>query len=223
MRWYVVVEGRETEKRVYRAWIEHAFARARRVLRIEDMAEDGYFILVGNGYPSYERRIRNAIEDIRASGDAFDHLMICVDAEELSVEERRSTIEEIVIGDACPAPYTIVVHDCCVETWFLGNRKFAKRDPEGERLRQYYEFFDVRAEDPEALPAMVPGTPRAAFHLDYLRQMFQERKLSYSKQRPSAVREPAYLNELARRAQESEHLRSFHALLCRWRELGGEI
>lgn len=223
MRWYVVVEGRKTEKIVYQAWIEHAFAGACRVLRVEDMVDDSYFILVGNGYPSYEQRIRNAIKDIRASGDAFDHLMICVDAEELSIEQRRSLIDDIVTGASCPVPYTIIVHDCCMETWFLGNRKFAKRDPESERLRQYYEFFDVRAEDPESLPAMMPGTPRAAFHLEYLRQMFQERRLSYSKQRPGAVQEQTYLDELVRRAGETEHLRSFHALLCRWRELGGDI
>jgi hypothetical protein len=223
VKWYIVVEGRQTEKKVYQSWIEHAFPGVTRVGRIEDMVEGGYFILIGGGYPRYEKRILNAVADIRENSDSFDHLMVCVDAEEVQAEQRCRDVDEIVSGAGSPVTHTVVVHDCCMETWFLGNRRLAKRNPESERLRRYYEFFDVRMQDPESLPAMVPGTPRARFHLEYLRELFRERGLSYSKIRPGEVRDATYLTELVRRVEETDHLRSLGAMLRRWRDLGGQI
>ena len=44
MRWYLVVEGRQTEKKIYRAWLRHAFPSLEGVGRIEDMAEARYYL-----------------------------------------------------------------------------------------------------------------------------------------------------------------------------------
>lgn len=222
MRWYLVVEGRQTEKKIYRAWLRHAFPSLEGVGRIEDMAEGRYYLIAGNGYPSYLDRIRHAVEDIRAERGRFDHLWVCVDSEELTAEQRRAEIAD-VIGGACPVDSTVVVHDCCMETWLLGNRRLVRRDPQSALLRELYEHYYVRAFDPEGMPARAPHRLRAAFHLHYLQELFRERNLSYSKHHPSEACDSPYLRELIDRVDETDHLRSLHLLIARWRELGATI
>jgi hypothetical protein len=222
VRWYLVVEGRQTEKKIYRAWLRHAFPSLEGVGRIEDMDEARYYLIVGNGYPSYLDRTRNAVEDIRAERGRFDHLWVCVDSEELTAEQRRTEIVDI-LGEACPVASTVVVHDCCMETWLLGNRRLVKRSPHSALLRELYEHYDVLTLDPEGMPARASHPLRAAFHLHYLQELFRERKLSYSKHHPSEACELPYLRELIDRVDQTAHLRSLHLLIARWRELGAII
>jgi hypothetical protein len=219
VRWYFVVEGRQTEKKIYRAWLRHAFPGLDGVGRIEDMDEARYYLIAGNGYPSYLERIRNAVGDIRAEPGRFDHLWVCVDSEEPTAEQRRTEIVDIM-GGACP----VVVHDCCIETWLLGHRKLVKRNPQGAHLRDLYTHYDVLTRDPEGMPAWPPRYPlRAALHEAYLKALFCERKLSYSKQHPSEACDLPYLRELIGRVDETAHLQSLRLLVARWRELGATI
>ena len=223
MKWYIVVEGRQTEKRLYQAWLEHVFPQCARADRLEDMTDGRYYLLAGNGYPSYLRRIAGAVADIRDEPGRFDHLWICIDAEDATPPDLRARIGEIIVGRSCPVTHTIVVHDCCIETWLLGNRKLARRNPESERLRAYYQHYDVRTDDPEGLPAMVAGRTRAHFHLQYLQEMFRERGLSYTKLHPCEARDQPYLHQLVRRVDETGHLQSLRFLVEHWRSLGGQL
>lgn len=223
MRWYLVVEGRQTEKKIYSAWLRHAFPSLEGVRRIEDMAEDRYYLIAGNGYPSYLERIRNAVGDIRAEPGRFDHLWVCVDSEEQTAEQRRAEIAGVVADVACPVASTVVVHDCCMETWLLGNRRFVKRNPHSALLRELYAHYDVLTLDPEGMPAQAQHHPRAALHLQYLQELFRERKLSYSKLHPSEACDLPYLRELIGRVDETAHLQSLRLLVEHWRAFNATI
>jgi hypothetical protein len=222
VRWYLVVEGRHTEKKIYRAWLRHAFPDLDGVGRIEDMDEARYYLIAGNGYPSYLDRIRNAVADLRAQPGRFDHLWVCVDSEELAAEQRRVEIAGVIAGAACPVASTVVVHDCCMETWLLGNRRFIKRNPHSALLRELYAHYDVLTRDPEAMPARAPHRVRAGLPLQYLEELFREHSLSYTKKQPGEACGLPYLRELIGRVDETEHLQSLR-LIARWRELGAAL
>jgi hypothetical protein len=222
MNLYFLVEGRRTEKKVYRSWISHAFPHLQEVQSVALIQDNNYFILSGNGYPSYTARIPNALNDIVNHGK-IDYFFICIDSEEFTIDEKREEILSILRkGPGFSATY-VVIHMCCIESWFLGNRKLCKSIPEGEGLREFRQFYNVVTHDPELMGRPDSYETKASFHHDYLREEFKERGLSYSKNNPSCVTEPYYLRELIGRAEGTNHLQSFRYLISQWRELGAAI
>lgn len=228
MNLYFIVEGRRrrTEPILYRSWIPQLLPNYHEITRIEDAAEEGlgntYYLIAGFGYPSYETRIRNAIKDCAAVDKPF-HLIVCVDAEDISASDRVRKNQEI-IRDALSSenvpllPASVVVADCCIETWLLGNAKAVKRNPEGEKLRAYLKHYDVITLDPERMPAKPEDRNRADTHLRFLQAIFRERNMSYTKNHPGDAAERHYLDALINRARTvqqdgTHHLRSFSNLL----------
>lgn len=217
MSLYVVVEGRRTEPKLYRAWLPFLFPGIVQAARIEDATSGHFFLVAGHGYPSYLTRIRNAVADIQMAESPFTHLLVCVDAEEESHDDRLGEISDVIEDADCPIDYTVIVADCCIETWLLGNQKFIKRSPEDPRLREYLQHFDVKVEDPELIPKLPPHRTRAALCVDYLKATFRERGLAYSKHDPAPATTRPYFQALRDRARPAPegpgHLRSFARLL----------
>jgi hypothetical protein len=214
---YVVVEGRRTEPKVYGAWLPLLIPGLVRVARIEDAGDHHLHIVAGGGYPAYLDPIRAAVEDLRLPGNRFTHLLVCADAEELTLDERHAQIERVIVDAGCPVPHTVIVADCCMETWLLGNRRLVRRNPQSTELRAYLEHYDVIAEDPEAIPAHPAHRTRAQLCVHYLRAVFRERKLAYSKREPGDAVKESYLDALTARASPPPHgpghLASFARLL----------
>lgn len=52
MNLYFLVEGRRTEKKVYRAWIHHVFPDLHEATTIEEVESNHFFLISGDGYPS---------------------------------------------------------------------------------------------------------------------------------------------------------------------------
>ncbi len=222
MNLYVLVEGRVTERRVYQAWFSYFFPELEKVDRIEDISDSHYFLISGDGYPSYVQRISAALKDIRAHRQ-IDHLFICVDAEEFGFDDKLAEIEQLIAMGPVPRSHFIIVQDCCIETWFLGNSRFMRQNPQSESLRTWKEFYDVSQADPEQMPRHEYYVTRAQFHLAYLKEMMRERDLSYSKTSPGPVVEEHYFRELVTRNQSTGHLKSFGRLVSVWRSLGASI
>jgi hypothetical protein len=214
---YVVVEGRKTEPKIYGAWLPLLIPGLARVARIEDAGDHHLHIVAGRGYPAYLDPIRAAVEDLRLPGSRFTHLLVCADAEELTLEERHAQIERVIVDAGCPVPHTVIVADCCMETWLLGNRRLVRRNPQSHELRAYLEHYDVISEDPEAIPAHPAHRTRAQLCVHYLRAVFRERKLSHSKRDPGDAIKESYLDALKARASPPPdgpgHLTSFARLL----------
>lgn len=223
MNLYFLVEGR-TEKAVYEAWVGHCFPGLRRIERPEDLDEDCFRLIAASGYPDYLERIRDVLGEIREiARNRVDHLFVCVDAEEERFEDRSAEVEGVIRAENPVVPWTVVVQNCCIETWFLGNRSYVKANPTIDPdLGQFMSLYDVRARDPEELPNPWPDrfATRAAFHEAYLKAAHRERNESYRKTRPRVVSRKDYLLGLVGRSDETAHLPSFGRLAAAWRELG---
>ncbi len=233
MNLYFMVEGKATERKVYRAWIEIAFPQLRRAERLEDVWQDTYRLFSIEGNTDNVGNINAALREIEAHNamaagtgrGVFDGLFVCVDAEDATAAQKQLEVEQLVAGRVQPTLCYPVIQNCCIETWFLGNRPMMKRQNiERQHLKDWKDFYDVSELCPEFM-----GKPfdylnsKADFHLHYLQEMFRERGLSYSKRYPGIVKDPPYLKAIIERFESAGHLQSFGRLLSLWRELGGQI
>ena len=229
MNLYVVVEGRRTERRLLRRWLPYLVPEAREIQRVEDADGKTFYLVSGEGYPNYVRVVGDAARDCARSPQAF-HLVVCVDAEEVPVDIRAEQIREAVVAaldaESSAVPYTVVVANCCIESWLLGNRRLVRRHPEDAELVAYRAHYDVVAEDPELMPQREGDRNRAATHLQYLKAAFRERGMKYTKAHPGDAGERHYFDALVERATQTQpdgtrHLRTLAGLLAVGQPLGG--
>lgn len=216
---YFLVEGKRTEARVYPEWLKQLLPRYTRVPSPDEAAGTSYFLISGEAYPRLlDVALPNSVADINDT-QRYHYLIVCLDADECSVEERR---QEVLtrIAEATPkldpgVTAHVIVQNRSIETWFLGNRTLFPRRPSGQRFRDMAAFYDVSVDDPESMPVMPGYDSHADFHHEYLREMFRERKLSYSKSRTDVVADRTYLQALRDRvAACPTHLQTFAELVA---------
>ncbi len=223
MSLYIVVEGHRTEPRLLRGWLPALAPGLAPAHRVEDVGAHHYFVVAGRGYPSYHQRIRDAIDDIRRFPQ-FAWLVVMVDAEAVDVSARRAEVQRTIDEAGCPIPSAVMVADCCVETWLLGNRAMVRPKPDRPALQTHLAHYNVRERDPERMP-IAPGYDlRAEHHFEYLRAVFEERDMAFTKVHPGHAATPEYLAELrARTAAEDRtgrHLRSLGEVFAFFDRLG---
>lgn len=216
MNVYVVVEGRVSEKAVYTAWIPLINNALTVAPYIDDVVANNFFIVSGNGYPQYFDTIDRALDDV-ANGNTFDRLVICIDSEDMTLAEKYAEVVNVVQASGYGyVDYRVVVQHFCFETWALGNRKIGRRQPQNEPLRTYRNFYNVRALDPEGLPARPEEhLNRSQFAAKYLRATLNDRyrNLSYSKHDPHVLTHPKYFPELRSRLEDTHHIQSLQAFI----------
>lgn len=230
MNFYFLLEGRSTERRVYRAWVPRVFPHLSEVHRAAEVEHNHFFLFSANGQPAIFDAIDATIQDICAR-PVFNNLLICLDAEESGYTDKLREIRDVL--DTSTARHNLhkhaphlqihpIVQHCCIETWFLGNMDMLPPESRTEPLRAWRQIYDVRTRDPEHLPALAGYRIRAQFHHDYLCAMVRDRspKLSYSKNNPGHVCDASYLAALVRRHRETGHIASFGELVRVWESLG---
>jgi hypothetical protein len=214
---YVVVEGRVVEKAVYTVWIPEVNRALRPATYLENVANDHFYIVSGNGYPAYFDIVYAALEDVNDSRGVIDRLVICVDSEEMTLEEKREELVTYVEATGYGhIDYRVVVQHFCFEAWALGNRVIGSRNPQNESLQRYRRLYNVLSRDPEGLPALPEERlTRSQFAEKYLRLTLNDRNknLSYSKGNPRVVAHPKFFREVSRRLNETDHIRSFRAFI----------
>jgi hypothetical protein len=126
-----IVEG-ETERLVYPCWLRFLSPHLARVDFPADAVENNYCLQAGDGYPQIFKYVGAAIDDLNDLGN-FDFLIICIDTEEMTREDRMLEVS-MEIKKHKPRGYEVVVilQHSCIETWFLGNRKAVSKNPKGE-------------------------------------------------------------------------------------------
>ncbi len=222
MNLYILVEGRRTESRVYPKWISYLLPHYSRAFSPDAVMRNSYFLISGEGYPRLlDVALQHSIEDINSCG-RYAYFVICIDADEVSVEERRVEVQGRLDRASPPLDSSvtvrIIVQNRSIETWFLGNRNVFSRNPTGRRFREFVQFYDVSGNDPEEMGVMGGYATHAEFHHDYLREMFRERGITYTKRNPGHVADESYLNQLITRVEDCrEHLMTFQNFLtlCR--------
>lgn len=218
MNAYIIVEGNETEMSVIPAWIGFL---APKMQRIEDpyaVNSNNYYIFCGHGIPSIYRHTVNAIADVNDinsfSEHKYDYILLCLDTEEGTKADILDTLKQYmdesgsVLNDV-----KLLVFDqkVCMESWFLGNRKVFKTNPQNADLIQFVHFYNVKQDNPEEMPNIDDEryATKAQFHFQYLRRMLAERNMIYGKNNTRAVCDEAYLQELILRYEQTGHISSF--------------
>lgn len=213
MNLYFLIEGKRTERKVYPAWISHLVPALKQVHSFDCVVSNNYYVFSGEGYPRLlGRQLVNAVNDYNKIG-TYDCFVVCLDADEASVEERRKEVlESFTKNDLKLASgyIHVIVQNRCIETWFLGNKKVVSRFIENQRLKEFMEFYDVSKEDPELMGVYPDFLLHSPFHSSYLKEVFKEKSINYSKVRPGHVCDVSYLEQLIKRIDEfPQHLRSF--------------
>lgn len=217
MNLYFLVEGKSTERKVYPSWLSHLLPELKRVNSYDKVDKNNYFLFSADGYPSiiYEH-LPNAIADTQENGN-YNYLVVCLDADEVTVTERKQEIydflddEKIQMGST---KFVIIVQNRCFETWFLGNRKIYSRNPHSKPLLDYTRHYDILVNCPELMGKYQNFNTHAQFHEAYLKEIFKARNIYYSKKNPGDVVQLYYLQQLIDRIkEETEHLPTFQTFI----------
>ena len=214
MNIYFLVEGKQTEMKVYPKWITILVPELTRVQWHHQVNVDNYCIFTGDGFPSLlDNHLGNSIEDVNSS-NKFDYFVICLDSDDDSPEERKQEVIDFIeknkISLNQKTKLVIIVQNKCFETWFLGNKKVFKKNPQSDFLIDCINFYNVREEDPELMNKPNDFEYSASrFHSSYLQELLAERRIKYSKKNPQGVIEESFLNELIKRSQKTKHIPSF--------------
>lgn len=214
MNIYFLVEGKKTEIKVYPKWLSILIPELNRVSSFDEVVKNNYYMFSGNGFPSLlDNHLKNSILDIN-SQKKYDYFVICLDADDVNVEERKNEIIQFMIDNEIKlnkhTKMEIVVQNKCFETWFLGNPKIFKANPSSEFLKECVLFYNIKINDPELMGKLVGyENSTSDFHTTYLREMLAERNVRYSKNNPNEVTEEYFLNEIIKRNNKTNHLPSF--------------
>jgi len=231
MNLYFIFEGK-TEEITYKKWLSFLLPEFKEVKNVDEARGNNYFYYSDIGIPDCYSLIATAIQEINIYKN-YDYLVLFIDADNLSVDEKLMEAEQFIQEHLQKEAYKnlpkncqlrIIVQKVCIETWFLGNLKFIKNNPQSELIKSYLEFFDVRKNCPEELVNSIDDKarlifgdiPKAQIHHKYLRECFKEhtirknQSLSYQKTKPIEVIEQYYFNELIKRIEKyPTHLKSF--------------
>ena len=218
MNLYFLVEGTQSERKVYPAWLAHLLPELQRVDSCDDVNEKNYYLISGEGYPSLYDFIPPSIEEINSSGK-YNYFVVCLDAEENTVAERHAEIynflnqEKLVLKNT---ELVLIVQNRCLESWLLGNRNiYATHSqklihPKNQFLLNYTKYYNVSVDCPEKMGRYPDFNTHAQFHGAYLKVLFEAKNTTYSKTRPGDVLKPFYLEQLLARIQvQPEQLTTF--------------
>lgn len=230
MNLVLLVEGSETEPKVYQAWLRRCLPALQRVANVADLTVNGYVLVSGKGYPSCYGRIEALLRDIDDAPGKVDAFWLCLDSDEDTYEARyaeaKAAIDKAMQGTRLAKTnpsldVRMIVQHCCIETWFLGHEGFLRAGPQSRALVEFKRFYDVSEGDPESMGKPPGYVTRQSFHLAYLQEMLVERSHRYSKRSPGVVLEPSYFDALRVRCARRGHLPSFQKLLDAVGALGG--
>jgi len=216
MNLYIIVEGSKTEPQVYPAWLRILLPEYERIADVRKVDKNNYYLFSSNGIPSIYNHIANAIDDInninKTNKNGYDYLLVCIDTEDLNKGEQEKEIQKRLENKTLDSAKLIVFEQqVCMETWFLGNRKIFKKNPDDGELAKYIEFYNVSTDNPELMGNFSEEdfNTKAQFHLKYLSKMFRERNMSYTKSNTLEVQTEDYLNQLIERYKKTDALKTF--------------
>ena len=217
MNLYFLVEGKQSERKVYPAWLGYILPELQRVESCDDVKEKNYYLISGEGYPSliYDF-IPRSIAEINSNGK-YSYFVVCLDAEENTVAELTTEIEDFLTQQKLKlnnAELVLIIQNRCLESWLLGNRKIYSRNPQNKPLLDYTKYYDVSVNCPENMGRYQDFNTHAQFHGAYLRALFEAKNITYSKKRPGDVLKPFYLEQLLARIQvQPEQLTTFRQFI----------
>ena len=203
---------------VYPAWLSLLAPAYTRIANFDDVNENNYYIFCGGGIPSIYTHVTNAVLDINEinskGGPHYDYLLVCLDTEGESRDYIMQQIEKQLKSEGVSlqnAELVVFEQKVCMETWFLGNQSVFKENPQNPEYLDFIRYYNVGKDNPEEMGNMDENkfATTARFHIRYLKRMLGERNMTYSKNNTDDVQQSAYLQQLIKRYEETEHIASF--------------
>ena len=227
MNLYIIVEGRRTEKKVYPAWFSYLIPRLRQVKWPYQADLNNYFLFNGNGFPALlHNHLKNSIEEVNEL-EKFNYLVLVLDVDESTIDGRINEVNEFLEENNLhlntSTELIIIPQNRCIESWFLGNQKVFKQNPQSSDLINYVQFYNVKTNDPEEMGIYPNFNTHSQFHSDYCTEFLRERNIRYSKNSPNGVVEKDYLDSLILRNEETNHIKSFKLLVDFCKRVNFEI
>lgn len=212
MNIYFLLEGKRTEKKVYPNWLSILAPSIKRIENPYLVSNNDYFIISGKGFPALlNNHLKNSIDEVNEI-QKFDYLVIALDADEETVSFRKNEVLQFMKINNLElknCKLKIIVQNRTIETWFLGNKRVFKSQPDNAELSEFIKFYNVSVDDPELMGVHKDFNNHAHFHHSYLTKMLRERNISYTKNHPRDVIEEHYINELKDRIKHNPyHLNS---------------
>ncbi len=212
MNLYFLVEG-QTEAQLYPEWLSHLLPDFKRVKSFDKVKYKNYYLFNAGGFPRIiYTHLPNAVSEVNESGN-YNYLVMCFDIDEETVEERAKKVQACLTQKNIrldQARLMLMMQNCCIETWLLGNRRIYEKMPPKNMLSKYTHFYDVSRDDPEFMdkPRHSDKT-RQQFHAEYFIKLCRHKKIKYKKGHPQDVTSPGYLRQLQNRIAETNHLATF--------------
>ena len=208
MNLYFLLEGK-TEKKVYPKLLSHFSPKLNKVDFADEAKENNYYLVTAGGFPClFDKALPKAIKEVDECSN-FNHLILVLDTD--NKKEIREKIEHTrintVLNSNCR--FHIIAQECCLETWFLGNRAVYPNKQSNNNFLNHAQFYNVSQEDPELMlkPDCFTGSI-SNYHENYLKQMLFTQGINYSKKIPGGVTTTEYIAELKNRINETPHLSS---------------
>ena len=74
-----------------------------------------------------------------------------MDVDEATVKSRKNEVHKFINDNKLSlssAELIVITQNRCIETWFLGNKKIFKNNPQSDELASYVKFYNVKENDP---------------------------------------------------------------------------
>lgn len=89
MNIYILVEGKQTERKVYPAWLEHLSPSIKRIENLSQLEDSNYYLISGQGYPHMlDNMLKNSLLDIKQY-KKFDFFWIVLDSDFCDLEDKK--------------------------------------------------------------------------------------------------------------------------------------
>lgn len=220
MNYYFLLEDEKSLLKVLPYWFEHMGFNCTRVPDISQITNNNYILQSGQGVTQLITKVLfDTIDTIQCNHNKIDKLVIILDSESISVEQRKNEvvdrIKEKYNIDELSFEIIIIVCNRCFETWLLGKTGLYPQEvDEKSFFHQYYTHYNIDKCDPEnMLPPQDSSESIAQYHFHYFHDLMRYKKLRYTKKKPDVVSKKEFFIGLCERIENTEHISSFKELV----------
>lgn len=220
MNYYFLLEDEKSLLKVLPFWLKYMGFGCIRVPDISQVKNNNYILQSGQGVTQLITKVLfDTIDTIQRSSNRIDKLVIILDSESVSVEQRKQEVTDKIKEkyDLVMLSFEIVIIVCnhCFETWLLGKPGlYPDSVGSDSHFYQYYNNYNIESCDPEnMLPPSNSTDTIAQYHFHYFHDLMLYRKMRYTKKKPEIVAKEDYFNGLCQRTKTTGHIPSFKQLL----------
>lgn len=221
MNYYFLVEDEKSLIKVLPKWLEHLCFPCTRVADITYVNENNYILQSGHGVTQLiTKELFNTIDTIIGSTKRIDNLVVILDTEDLTVQQRKEQVMEKINehykDSVLDFEINLFVCNHCFESWLLGKPDlYPSSVDEKSDFYNYYIHYNIEQEDPEKMPIPAGCTDTIAkYHFHYLCELFRYKRIRYTKKKPDLVSDLDYFNGLLKRIKDTDDIRSFKEFIC---------